>query len=124
MFGKGYKPFDKTRKEKQNVLLLVFSKNKKQEKKKKRTKTACYTHKLLESSPKDREIIKKKKKRKKNYSDKKKHCIASNSIRCLKSLENLLSTKPILWWREVPAQETKDSDSAKDDACLSNTSDD
>ena len=39
------------------------------------------------------------------------------------SLENLLSAKPILRWREIPAQETKDGDSAKDDACLSNTSD-
>ena len=43
-----------------------------------------------------------------------------NSIGCFKSLENLLSAKPILRWCEVPAQETKDSDSAKDDACLGN----
>ena len=43
-----------------------------------------------------------------------------NPIRCLKSLENLLSAKPILRRREVPAQETKDSDGAND-TCLSNT---
>lgn len=44
----------------------------------------------------------------------------SSSIGCLKSLENLLPAKPILWWRKVPAQETKNSDSAKDNACLIN----
>ena len=51
-----------------------------------------------------------------------KNCIDLTSIGCLKSLENLLSAKPILRWRKVPAQETKDSDGAKDDACLNNTS--
>ena len=80
----------------------------------KRTQTACYTNIL--SLDRRIEMIKKRK----IYQMK---MYWSNSIGCLMSLENLLSAKPILRWREIPAQETKDGDSAKDDACLSNTSD-
>ena len=73
-------------------------------------KVTSYTN-FLDSSSKDRES--------KRCINKWK-CIDSNSIGCLKSLENLLSAKPILGWREVPTWEAKDSDSAKDDACLNN----
>ena len=81
---------------------------------KKKIQTACYTNFL--SLDRRIEMIKKRR-----IHQMKMHW--SNSIRCLKSLENLLSAKPILRWREVPAQETKYSDNAKDDACLKNTSD-
>ena len=95
-----------------NIALLVnLLYNKKR---RKRTQTACYTTFL--SLDRRVEMIKKRK-----ICQMKMHW--SNSIGYSKSMENLLSAKPILRWREVPAQETEYSDSAKDDACLKNTSD-